>query len=150
MSLTNTNFVIVASPLPADFEGTPQELHEAMVKRMKIQSASGTSFFVTGDIEPSTNQGPWLKNGTKWFVFSAVDGGYIPLDISDSTARLFVAGPDEPEEPGENDANIWLRTVTGRVIGWYFWNGDEWRPGGNVPPSGPTVSRPALAQSLEQ
>ncbi len=152
MSLQSTSFVLVSAPLPADFKGTPQEFYEALVKRLKIKSASGTSFFVTGDIEPATNQGPWLKGGTQWYVYSQEDGGYIPLDISASTARLFTASATEPPEPGEDDASIWLRTSNGRVIGWYFWNVNDstWRPGGNVPPSGPTSARPAGPQELEQ
>jgi hypothetical protein len=150
MSLQPTNFVVVAAPLPQDFEGTPQELFEALIKRMAIQSSSGTSFFVTGDVEPSTNQGPWLKEGKKWYVFSETEGGYVPLDISDSTARLFVVSSEEPEAPGPNDATIWLRTTAGRVIGWYFYSGTGWRPGGNVPPSGPTDARPEAPKDLEQ
>ncbi len=150
MSLQKTNFVVVATPLPADFEGTQQELFEALVKRMSIQSPSGTSFFVTGSVEPATNQGPWLKDGVEWYVFSQDAGGYVPLDISASTARLFTVSSTEPAEPGEGEATIWLRTAAGRVIGWYYWTGDEWRPGGNVPPSGPTASRPQNPIALEQ
>jgi len=150
MSLLKTNLVIVATPLPPDFEGQPQEFFEALVKRMSIQSPSGTSFFVTGDIEPATNQGPWLRGGTQWYVYSQSEGGYIPLDISASVTRLFTVSSVEPDEPGEDDATIWLRTIQGRVIGWYYWTGDEWRPGGNVSPSGPTTSRPANPVDLEQ
>ncbi len=150
MSLKKTSLVIVAAPLPADFEGVPQELFEAMLKRMEIQSPSGTNSFVVGDIEPNTDQGPWLKGGTQWYVFSQVDGGYVPLDISGSVARLFTVSTAEPAAPEGDDATIWLRAVSGRVIGWYYWTGEEWRPGGNVSPSGPTDSRPAAPIELEQ
>jgi len=151
-NLIPTNLVIVSAPLPADFEGTPQELHEAMVERYEIKSPSGTNFFVSGDVEPATNQGPWLKGGTQWWVFDPVAGGYVPQDISASTSRLFTASVDAPPAPGANDATVWLRVVTGRVIGWYFWTGSEWRPGGNVPASGPTSSRPpdSNVKELEQ
>ncbi len=137
-----TNLVLVLSPIPADFEGTPQELADALVERLEIQSPVGTNFFVVGDIEPSTDQGPWLKNGTQWYVFSPAAGRYIPLDISASTARLFTAGATEPAAPEEGEALIWLRTATGRAIGWYFWTGAEWRPDGNVFPRGATSARP--------
>ena len=86
--LNKTNLVIVSAPLPADFEGTPQEFFEALVERMEIQSPVGTNFFVVGDVEPANDQGPWLKNGNQWYVFSASAGGYVPLDISASTATL--------------------------------------------------------------
>lgn len=141
--LFKTNLLLVAAPLPADFEGTPQEFYEALVERLEIQSPVGTNFFVVGDIEPSSNQGPWLKNGTQWYVFSSSAGRYIPLDISPSTARLFTAGVDQPDAPEDDAAQIWLRTASGRAIGWYFWSGAEWRPSGNVLARGLTAARPA-------
>jgi len=52
MALNKTNLVIVSAPLPGDFEGTPQELAEAMIERMEIQSPIGTNFFIVGDVEP--------------------------------------------------------------------------------------------------
>lgn len=150
MSLIKTNLVVIASQLPADFSGTPQEFFAAIIKRMSIQSPAGVSFFQTGDIAPATDMGPWLKNGTKWYVWSTSEGEYVPLDITDSTEKVFTISDVEPDEPGDDDARIWLRTFQARVIAWYFWTGTEWRPGGNVPPSGPTESRPVTAKDLEE
>lgn len=148
--LFKTNLVLVMSPIPADFEGTPQEFAESMVERMEIQSPVGTNFFVVGDTEPTSNQGPWLKGGTEWYVFSESEGRYIPLEITGSVERLFTVGSSTPAAPTGDEATIWLRTVSGRVIGWYFWDGSEWRPGGNVPPSGGTADRPSNPTDLEQ
>lgn len=148
--LFKTNLVLVASPLPADFEGTPQEYFEAFVERLEIQSPVGTNFFVVGDLEPSSNQGPWLRGGTQWWVFDSTAGQYVPLDISASIANLFVVSPTEPPAPGDDDAEIWLRTASGRVIGWYFWTGVEWRPSGNPSASGPTAGRPSEPADFEQ
>lgn len=149
-ALFQTNLVVVAAPLPADFEGNPQEFFEALVERLSIQSPVGTNFFVVGDVEPSTNQGPWLKNGNKWYVFDEDLAVYVPIDISDSLPQFYVVSDSEPSAPGDGDASIWLRTVGTRVIAWYFWSGTAWRPGGNVPASGPTASRPTSPVDLEQ
>lgn len=148
--LFKTNLVLVSSPLPADFVGGPQELFEAMTERFEIQSPVGTNFFVVGDVEPSSNQGPWLKGGTEWWVFDSTVGGYVPLNIDNSILTLFIVSSTEPEAPGADDANIWLRTANGRVIGWYFWTGTVWRPGGNTQPSGTTAERPSEPADLEQ
>lgn len=148
--LFKTNLVLSLSPLPADFEGTPQELAESIVERLEIQSPSGSQSFVIGDNEPSSNQGPWLKGGTEWYVFKESEGRYVPLEIQTSVERLFTISSSEPTAPTGDDATIWLRTVSGRVIGWYFWNGTVWRPGGNVPPSGDTASRPLAPIDYEQ
>lgn len=148
--LKKTNLVIVAAPLPPDFEGDPQEFYDAMVERMEIQSPVGTNFFIVGDVEPSTNLGPWLKNGTQWWVFDDTLGRYVPLDISASLPRLLTVSDTEPETPLADDAKIWIRTSNNRVVGLYFWTGSEWRPDGGIPPSGPTADRPTVPVDLEQ
>jgi len=148
--LFRTSLVLVASPLPADFEGNPQEFFQALVERLEIKSPVGTNFFVVGDVEPSSNLGPWLKDGTKWYVFSETEARYVPLDISDSLPSFFTISVAEPGAPAADEALIWLRILTDRALGWYFWTGSEWRPGGNIPASGPTADRPADPVDLEQ
>lgn len=149
-SLFRTNLVIVASPLPADFEGDPQDFFEALVERLEIQSPVGTNFFVVGDVEPATNQGPWLKGGDRWYVFNEDEGTYVPIDITDSLPQFFVVSSTEPDAPGDGDATLWLRISGTRAIAWYFWTGTEWRPDGNVPPSGTTANRPSNPADFEQ
>lgn len=148
--LFKTNFVIVAAPLPPDFDGDLQEFEDSLIERLSIQSPEGTNFFVTGSTEPSTNAGPWLKNGDRWYVFSVTEGRYVPINIDDSVTQILVVQDAEPDAPQEGDPNIWLRTVNSRVIAWYFWDGEEWRPGGNRPPSGPSADRPSSPVELEQ
>jgi hypothetical protein len=149
MSLFKTNLVIVAAQLPPDFRGNPQEFFEALVERMEIQSPQGTSFFVVGDSEPSSNVGPWLKGGTQWWVFDINQGQYVPLDIS-ASLNLFVVGPNTPAVPPQpNDPTLWLRTFETRAIGWYAFDGVTWRPLANVPPSGTTAERPTNPVDLE-
>jgi hypothetical protein len=149
--LNKTNLVIVAAPLPPDFEGTPQEFFEALVERMDIQSPSGTNFFVVGDVEPSSDSGPWLKDGDRWYVYSSVEGGYVPINIDDSITALFVVSSTEPDAPTESsDPTLWLRTSGSRAVSWYGWDGLVWRPFNGVPASGPTADRPATPFALEQ
>lgn len=149
MALNKTNLVLVSAPLPADFEGTPQELAEAMVERMEIQSPIGTNFFIVGDVEPSSDQGPWLKNGDRWYVFSQTEGRYVPANVDDSI-RLFTVGETFPAQPGVNDPVLFLRTSSTRGIGWYGWDGSSWRSINDLPASGTTALRPTAPLELEQ
>lgn len=149
MALFKTNLVIVAAQLPPDFIGDPQEFFEALVERMEIQSPSGTNFFVVGDAEPASNQGPWLKNGDRWYVFSVAEGKYVPINIDDSL-HILVIGPDTPAAPGASDPKLWLRTSGTRAIGWYGWDGLIWRSFNSIPASGNTASRPTQPVDLEQ
>lgn len=147
--LFRTNLVLVGAQLPPDFSGNPQEFFESLIERLEIMSPQGTSFFVVGDAEPSSNVGPWLKGGTQWWVFDVNTGQYIPQDIS-ASLHLFVVGPTTPPAPGNGEATLWLRTFETRAISWYGWTGTEWRPVSNVPPSGSTAARPTNPVDLEQ
>lgn len=148
-ALNKTNLVIVMAPLPGDFEGTPQEMAESMVERMEIQSPVGTNFFVVGDIEPTSDQGPWLKNGDRWYVFSSTDGRYVPINIDDSL-NLFTVGSSLPGQPGVGDPVLFILTSGSRALSWHGWDGATWRPFSNIPPSGPTSGRPSEPADLEQ
>lgn len=116
---------------------------------MKIVSASGTNFFVTGDVEPSSNVGPWLRGGTQWFVFDEVTKRYVPLDITASEKTWYFMGNSTP--PGTNPP-VWLKTTKdpsdadpsfGNAISWYEFNGAEWLPFVGTVLSGTTAQRPA-------
>jgi microcystin-dependent protein len=150
MSLKKTNLILKGAPLPVDFEGDVQALFEAMVERLSILSPVGTNFFVVGDIEPSSDLGPWLKNGSQWWVFSASEGHYVPIDISASLPKFAFIQADDPGEPGEGDPLIWIRTVEDRIAGLYGWNGTAWKASGNIPNSGTTAQRPAVPGDFEE
>ena len=92
MALQDTQLVIQMSQIPATFQGTPQDLANIMVRLMKIVSPTGTNFIFVGDTEPTSNVGPWLKNGTQWFVWDEDIKRYVPLDISESETIWFQTG----------------------------------------------------------
>jgi len=157
MALQDTNLIIQMAPIPATFEGTPQEFAAAMVQRMSIVSPTGTNFFVISDVEPTSNVGPWLKNGTQWWVFDDATKRYVPLDISASETQWYFIGNSTP--PGI-DPPLWLRTTQdptdvnptayGDPIGWLEWNGTAWVPFNSIPRNGPTASRPTNPSDYQQ
>lgn len=147
MALTNTNLVIEAAPLPPSFQGTPQQLFEAMIARMQIKSPAGASFFVIGGTEPTSNQGPWLKDGKKWYVWSDADKKYIPLDITDSLQAPFIAG-EEP--PANGIPPLWLRTSGTVPVGWYLYIDSNWAPMAHVIQAGPSSERPSNPVELQR
>lgn len=157
--LLPTGLIIQACPLPATFVGTPQEFADELVRRMSIVSATGTNFFFVGDLEPTSNAGPWLRFGTQWWVFDVDLKRYVPLDISASETRYFWTGANTPTS---STPPLWLRTATGatintppttsygRAIGWYIFDGTIWRPFNDIVNSGTTAQRPAPPIDLEQ
>jgi hypothetical protein len=156
MPLSDTNLLIQMAPLPATFKNTPQQLAAEMVRRMKIVSPSGTNFIFIGDTEPASNVGPWLRDGTKWWVFDDGIKRYVPLDISDSLTLPFFMGASIP---ATSDPPVWLKTSHdptstdssfGNPISWYVWNGSQWIPYVGIVLSGPTASRPVGPVDYQQ
>lgn len=156
MALQDTSLIIQMGPIPTTFAGTPQEFANEMIRRMKIVSPSGSSFFVVSAVEPTSNVGPWLKNGTQWWVFDEATKRYVPLDISASETRWYWIGNSTPVDV---DPPLWLKTTQdptttdsnyGRALGWYEWTGSAWRPFVGVVASGSTADRPANPVEYER
>ena len=142
MALFPTEFVIQGSPLDPTFKGKPQEFFEAMLERMKIVSPTGLSTFVTGSQKPTSNLGPWLKDGTQWWVWSDEEKTYIPLDISQSETIIYRIQETEPNDEDVASAVFWAQTDSdGKVINLYVKSGGSWYP--LVPTGGGTSDRPS-------
>lgn len=147
MALQDTNLFVESAPIPATFSGGPDDLRQEIVKRLKIKSTTNVTFLSQSDSEPTSNVGPWLKNGKKLYVYDETIKRYVPLDISDS---------DSPEiqisesTPTSSTPSVWLRTIGVNPVTWYFWNGTQWVPGMNIVQSGTTANRPASPFDLQQ
>lgn len=135
---------IEMAPLPANFQGSPQQFAEAMVERIRVLFPTGQWTFVISDTEPSSNQGPWLKNGTQWYVWDEDLKQYVPLDISPSWQVAI--SETEPDEPGRTP--IWLKYSGTRVIGMYLYLGGSWV--GITTNRGTTAERPANPGEYEE
>lgn len=156
MALQDTNLLITSAPLPATFSGTPDDLRREIVRRLKIVSPTGTNFIFIGDNEPTSNVGPWLKNGTQWFVWDESVKRYVPLDISASETTWYHIGSSTP---ATSDPPVWLKTTkdrteadpsVGNPISWYVFNGSAWVPYVGIVLSGPTGSRPVNPVEYQQ
>jgi len=154
--MNDTNLIIIMGQIPPTFRGTPPDLAEAMVRRMKIVSPTGANFIFIGDTEPTSNVGPWLKNGTQWWVFDVDLKRYVPLDISASEQQWFQTGTSTPLVA---DPPVWLRTThdpteadpsIGNPISWHVYNGTAWIPFSGIDLSGSTASRPSAPVEFQK
>jgi len=144
MSLNPTSLFIQASPLPATFQGSPNDFFTEMIKRMRILSPSGTNFIYIGDTAPTSDVGPWLKNGTQWWVWDPSTKQYAPQDISASFTPAFTMGHSQPTT---TTPPVWLQTTLdatsdnpnffGEMIRWYVFDGVNWLSPHPVPPNCP-------------
>lgn len=113
----------VASPLSVNFSGTLQELFDAYTARLSAESPTPYSLFVSGSVAPTSDVGPWLKNGTTWYVWSAVAGAYVPATIEDKQ-RKFIASATAPSA---TDYTLWIETVGGVAKAIKYFSGGSWR-----------------------
>lgn len=148
MALQPTNLILQMSQIPPTFIGIPSELAAEMVRRIRIVSPSGTNFIFIGDTEPTSNVGPWLKNGTQWWVFSNDLKRYVPLDITASQVNWYFIGNSTPPN---STPPVWLKTTKdateadpthGEPIGWNVFDGANWVPFNSIVLSGTTAQRP--------
>ena len=156
MSLTNTNLQIQMAQLPATFSNTPQQFAIEMVRRMKIVSPNGTNFIFIGDVEPTSNVGPWLKGGTQWFVWDESIKRYVPLDISASETKWYWIGASTPPN---STPPVWMRTSKDATVddpsygeprSWLVFNGATWETFVGIVESGPTSARPSAPENYQQ
>lgn len=157
MALVNTNLFIQMAQLPVTFKGTPQDLAIEMIKRMRIVSPNGVNFIFIGDVEPTSNVGPWLKGGTQWWVWDDATNRYKPQDLSASFTSPYAIGNSTPASV---NPPVWLKTTQdatdlaptsyGDPIGWYVFDGASWIPFNSIVDSGSTSGRPANPADLQQ
>lgn len=103
--LYKTNLFLQGAPLPQGFRGTPQAWYEAILERIRIVAPFGFSTIVVGSLKPTSNQGPWLKDGTKWYVWSDDAADYIPLDLTDSETPPYWVQESDPAGTPDSDGN---------------------------------------------
>lgn len=114
--LYKTNLYLQGAPLPQGFRGTPQQWYEAILERMRIVAPFGFSTIVVGSLKPTSNQGPWLKDGIKWYVWDEDEADYIPLNITDSEKSPYWVQDTDPAGTPDADGN-YLTSVEGGPVG---------------------------------
>jgi hypothetical protein len=140
MALQKLPFFVALAPISPAFSGTPQDFATHLVERLRIVGPSGYYGIVVSDTAPTSNQGLWLKNGNKPYVWDDDLAEYVPITLTDSltdiialiasiiaklaagriifsdTAPVDVVGP--PAEDNHTHV-IWAKTVSSVVQGFY-------------------------------
>lgn len=69
-------FNVRAAALPPGFKGDPQTMLTAFAQRLIVTPSEPWSSFINGGAQPSSNVGPWLKDGMEFRVWSDLLGTY--------------------------------------------------------------------------
>jgi len=104
-------FDVQAGALPEGIDTDPQGLLEAFAARLIIRPTVPWSSFVLGAAQPTSDLGPWFKDGTKLWVWSDALATYIPQVLESASLQYKVAATD----PGVADFTLWFDTTSGTV-----------------------------------
>jgi hypothetical protein len=69
------------TPLPDGGSYTPQQLAEAIVARLNLDTQESLALFQIGSVLPTSDEGPILKDGVSWWVWNDEDGEYVPQTV---------------------------------------------------------------------
>lgn len=112
------------APIPADFAGTPQQFGELLTARLSAESAVNISFFVSGPTAPTSDYGPWLKNGLTWWTFDTVTGAYVPQPLESQSLKYIASGT----EPSPTQYTFWIELDgTGKAQAIKYYSGGAWK-----------------------
>lgn len=75
-------FNITAGAVPENFEGGLQATLNMFAERLIIAPSVPWSSFVLGPAQPSSNVGPWFKDGEELRVWSDTLATYIPVKVN--------------------------------------------------------------------
>lgn len=92
--------------LPVSVRWTPQALMDAAVQRMRLVSAQTFALIASGSTEPSSDVGPWAKNGNSWYYFNPSLGQYVPMIIPAASLGYFIGDT----APDQNIYSFWIDT----------------------------------------
>lgn len=104
-------FDISVGSLPEGLDTDPQGLLEAFAARLIISPSVPWSSFVLGAAQPTSDLGPWFKDGQTLWVWDDGLATYIPQILDDQSLRYKVAAAD----PGAADYQLWIDTATPAV-----------------------------------
>jgi microcystin-dependent protein len=112
------------APIPADFAGTPQQFGEVLTGRLSAESAVNISFFVSGPTAPTSDYGPWLKNGLTWWTFDTVTGAYVPQPLEAQSLKYIASATS----PSPTQYVFWIELDgTGKAQAIKYYSGGAWK-----------------------
>jgi hypothetical protein len=95
------------SSLPLNFQGTPQELADAIADGLEILAAQQFALFQRGSSEPSSDNGPWMDTSSTigmWKAFNYVTGHYEPMALDPLSLKYILSA----SAPDHNAYDIWF------------------------------------------
>jgi len=114
----------VVGSVPPNWSGDAQALANLLGSILQFYLETGSSTFIIGGSQPTSNQGPWLKDGTTWYVWNDALATYVPATIPQASLRYIIS----PTAPDPAVYDLWFQTnaSTGTPISINHFNAGQW------------------------
>lgn len=126
-SLNQLPLILEMGSLPLNFQGTPQQLADAIVERLRVVSQQALSLFAAGATEPAFNVGPWVDTSSSigiWKNWDNNSGNYQPMPLADVSLRYIVS----QNQPNPALFQLWVKlSPDGKGLGVYTYYNGAWR-----------------------
>jgi len=102
-------------------------LQDALVSRLYLEtSLDSVSLVAGGSTAPTSNVGPWFKDGTTLYVWSDTDGAYVPVSL-DYPSLKYVASPSTAQ-PDPDVYTLWIvLDGAGKAQELRYFSGGAWK-----------------------
>lgn len=95
--------------MPPSFRGNPQQMGDAFAARLRLVTGASFALFVTGSTAPTSDVGPWWKDGNTWYYWNSVTGQYEPQILEQSSLGYWVG----VSAPSPTVYQFWISTTAG-------------------------------------
>lgn len=127
-------FDVTAGALPEGLSTDPQGLLQAFADSLSITPTVPWSSFVVGAAQPTSDVGPWFKNGKELWVWDTVAATYVPFTATSTTdvngGVLFptLRYAVSPLAPDPVKFSFWIvLDLTGKAIDIRHYSTGAWR-----------------------
>lgn len=94
--------------LPTTGQGyTPQQLLDRAGLNARIFTEQNFALFTSGTTAPTSDTGPWVKNGNTWYYWSNGTGSYVPFLLEQESLAYFIGAA----APDQNIYQFWIETA---------------------------------------
>lgn len=124
MTGTSIPLTFRAAPLPEGYKADPEQFKNDIVARLYAESGEAISFFASGSVAPSSNVGPWLKNGTEWYVWSDDLAMYVPITVTQASLKWIA----QFGAPDQAIYTFWIElNGSAKAIAIKYYSGGAWK-----------------------
>ncbi len=102
---------------------TPQQFANLLGTNGRVFTEQAFALFTTGATAPTSDTGPWAKDGNSWYYWDSVTGTYVPFIVPAQSLRYSVSAT----EPDPTVYLFWIKlNGSGAPLGLFTYYSGAW------------------------